>query len=222
MLNPLFFMLIISFVFSKMMRGTEDYDAFVLAGILFWNMTAQSIIGGTGALVNNSGLLLKVRTPMWIFAIVPLGSAVANLVLAMVPYLIFLFVKGLPIPAGILFLPVFLIFYGVFLAGVTLLLSTANVFFRDVAHVMEPILQLLFYATPVIYDRSNPSLPDHIRELLGFNPFARFVEVFRGVVFRTAMPDWSTLSVLAGGCVLSVSIGLFVYLKFRDRIAFRI
>jgi ABC-type polysaccharide/polyol phosphate export permease len=222
MLNPLFFMVIISFVFSKMMRGTENYDAYVLAGILFWNMTAQSIIGGTGALVGNAGLLLKVRTPMWIFAIVPLGSAMTNLILALVPYLIFIVVKGISIPVEILLLPIFLLAYSIFLAGISLALSTANVFFRDVAHVMEPIMQLLFYATPIIYDRHNPGIPNHIRDLLGLNPFARFVELFREVVYNPGAVDWAVIASLGGVCVLSLTVGLTIFYKMRDRVAFKI
>lgn len=222
MLNPLLFMLIISFVFSKMMRGMVNYDAYVLAGILFWNMTAQSIIGGTNALVGNAGLMSKVRTPMWIFAIVPLGSAMTNLVLALVPYLIFIAIKGIVPPAAILLLPLFLLIYGIFLAGISLALSTANVFFRDVAHVMEPVMQLLFYATPVIYDRNNPGLPEKIRFLLGLNPFARFVELFREIVYAQGGVSIIVLTGLLIGCILSMAIGLTVFIKLRDRIAFKI
>ena len=222
MLNPLFFMLIISFVFSKLMRGIENYDMFVLSGILFWNMTQHAIMGGTSSFVGNSGLLLKVKTPIWIYAVVPLGSALTNFVLALVPYLLFLLIKGIPVPLAILFLPFLLVLYSLFLTGIALTLSTMNVFFRDVAHVMESVIQLLFYATLIIYDRRNPMIPENIKEILGLNPLTRFVEFFRDVLFKTTEFDFRILLILVFASLISLAVGAITYKKNRTKIAFKL
>ncbi|MBI2602723.1 MAG: ABC transporter permease [Deltaproteobacteria bacterium] len=222
MLNPLFFMIIISLVFSRLIRGIENYDIFVLSGILFWNMTAHSLTGGTSSFVNNAGLLMKVKTPIWVFALVPLGSALTNLVLALIPYTIFVLFKGVMIPWTVVFLPVVLFLYALFLAGLSLVLSTMNVFFRDVAHVLEPLIQLAFYATPIIYDRQHPMIPESIRMIIGLNPFTQFVEMFRQTIFRFDAFHYHFLISISVLAVISLALGLTVFQKKRAMIAFKL
>lgn len=222
MLNPLFFMIIISLVFSRLMRGIENYELYVLSGILFWNMTAHALVGGTGAIVGNAGLVLKVRTPIWVFALVPLGSAIVNFILALFPYLAIVMLRGHPIPWSLFLLPVLLLLYSLFLSGLALALATANVFFRDVMHVMEPVIQLLFYATPIIYDRSNPMIPPTIRYILGLNPFTRFVELFRATIFLPSSSSIALLIVLTVLSAVVLILGALVYRVNRNQLTFRV
>ena len=223
MLNPLLFMLIISFVFSHLMRGIQNYSLFVLAGILFWNLTAASIIAGTNSIVANASLIQKVKVPLWVFPLVPLGSSAVNLCLALVPFLIISVVLSASFTLNILLLPVIVGLTATFLAGVALALSALNVFFRDVGHVLEPVLTLAFYATPVIYDRNGASVPPHISNLLGFNPLTHFAEAFRSTLVSSA--PRLTLSSMLLLCLFSADslvLGTMVYRNCRNKIPFRL
>ncbi|RZM17918.1 MAG: ABC transporter permease [Pedobacter sp.] len=176
MLNPLLTMLVITVVFQHFNKGTPDYNLFVLSGILAWNLAAQTITLGTQAIVNAQGLLKKVKLPIWIFPMVPLGASATNFALSLVPFSIFFMISGRPLSHHwYLFIPVFLIFV-VFLCGISLLLSSLNVFFRDIGHTLDPIMSLFFYASPIVYDRHGGNFSEKIVMLLGLNPFTHFIE----------------------------------------------
>ena len=222
MLNPLLFMMVLTLVFSKLVRGVEYYELYVLSGILFWNMTSFTLISGTHSFVSNAPLLRKIRLPFWLFALVPLGTAGVNLLLALIPYTAIVLWQGLDIPATIFFAPFVVLIYGLFLAGVSLLLATANTFFRDVAHVIEPVLQLTFYATPVIYTLDNPAVPESVRQLLSLNPTSVFLDLFRSTVYAPQSPEsWQILYAALALCISCVAGGL-TYKLNRNALAYRI
>lgn len=219
MLNPLLFMVIISFVFSNLVRGIDNYSIYVLAGILFWNMTSLSIVAGTGALVANGNLIQKIKIPLWVFPLVPLGSSMTNLALAMIPYSIVCIFSGIAIGWHLLLLPVVLLLTAMFLSGISLGLSALNVFFRDVAHILEPLMTLMFYATPIIYDRHSPSIPENINLVLSLNPFVHFVEAFRSTILPSAHPiNLTSIGILCALSTASLVIGGFIYKKAKEKI----
>jgi ABC-type polysaccharide/polyol phosphate export permease len=221
MFNPLLFMIIISVVFSFLMRGIENYNLYVLSGILFWNMVTLSLNMGASAIVRNGPLMMKVRVPAWIFPVVPAGVAVTNFILSIFPYTILYAFSGRPVPDQIWLAPLLFVLTLGFLAGVAITLSVVNVFFRDVSHVMDPLLMLTFYATPVIYDRNAPEVPELGRLLLGLNPFTHFIEAFRaalfGGIYRVSPGE---LALLVAMTSASVVIGFLVYKVNRKKLIF--
>jgi ABC-type polysaccharide/polyol phosphate export permease len=144
------------------------------------------------------------------------------MLLSLIPYTIILYVRGLAFPSVVFFFPIVVIAFAMFLAGVSLTLSTLNVFFRDVAHVLGPVLSLVFYATPVIYDRNNPTLPEYVRKLLSLNPFSHFIECFRSAIYSAEIDIAGRLPVLFGLGVLSLAFGFFVYRRAKTKILFRL
>lgn len=222
MLNPLLFMVIISIVFSFLIKGIENYNLFVLSGILFWNMVTLTLNLGTTSIVRNAALLQKVRIPIWVFPLVPAGLGITNFLLSLVPYLCVFLWSGRAIPPQFWLAPVIFVLALVFLSGISLTLSTVNVFFRDVAHVLEPLLTLLFYATPVIFNRHGDNIPAKIKQLLGLNPFTHFIEAFRATIFGgdwISLQDFGVLVLLSG---LSLSLGAWTYKSQKYKIIFNL
>ncbi len=223
MINPLLFMVIISVVFSFLMRGIENYNLYVLSGILFWNMVTLSLSVGSTSIVRNGPLMMKVRVPAWIFPVVPAGVAVTNFILSILPYTVVYLFSGRPTPDQIWLAPILFLLTLVFLAGLAITLSVVNVFFRDVSHVIDPLLMLTFYATPVIYDRSAPEVPEIGRWLLGLNPFTHFIEAFRAAMFgglyHVTVMELARLVAMA---VISMSLGLWVYKANAKKLIFHV
>lgn len=221
MLNPLLYMLILSFVFGHFMKGIPNYNLFILSGILAWNMGAQSISMATHSLVNNSSLLRKVKVSHWVFQLVPICSSFINFCLALIPFSIIYALSGRQTPAYLFLLPVFLILYFIFLLGIGLILGVLNVFFRDVGHMLEPVLQLCFYATPIIYDRRAPNIPEWVAQALSLNPFTWYIEAIKsGLYGGAAEHSLTAIFYLSIFSALSVLIGSAVYIKARRRFAF--
>ena len=75
MLNPLLFMIILSFVFSHVMKFKKDnYSLFILSAILVWNLFSQGVSLGTGSILGNASLMKKVKIPATIFPAASVGS----------------------------------------------------------------------------------------------------------------------------------------------------
>jgi ABC-type polysaccharide/polyol phosphate export permease len=223
MLNPLLFMATISVVFSFLMRGIENYNLYVLSGILFWNMVTVSLNLGTSAIVRNSSLLQKVQVPTWIFPIVPAGLGITNFALSLLPYTLVYIYSGRPLPEQLWLLPVLFILTLAFIGGLAIGLSVLNVFFRDVSHVLEPLLTLTFYATPVIYDRHASAIPEYVRELLLLNPFTHYVEAFRAAMFGGSYQvTFSEFSLLTFMSLASMGLGILLYKSNRKKIIFHL
>lgn len=221
MLNPLLFMAIISVVFSFLMRGIENYNLYVLSGILFWNMVTVSLNLGTSAIVRNSSLLQKVQVPTWIFPVVPAGLGVTNFALSLIPYTLIYVYSGRALPEQLWLLPLLFLLTLIFVGGLSIGLSVLNVFFRDVSHVLEPLLTLTFYATPVIYDRHASAIPDYVRELLLLNPFTHYVEAFRAAMFGGSYGvSLGEIALLATMSAVSMGAGLVIYKLNRKNIIF--
>jgi ABC-2 type transport system permease protein len=220
MLNPLLFMLVITFVFSHFLKGVENYNLYVLSGILMWNATSAALTVGTQSIVSNAGLLKKVRLPVWIFPMVSVCSSLTNFALAMIPYIIFFAFVAARLPNQLELLPIVLLTFFFFLFGLTLILSSLNVFFRDVGHVLEPVMMIAFYATPIIYDRKQGPIPDPVKALLELNPFAHFADAFRASLSVHAYLDVQQVLVLFGLAGVSLATGIFVYKRSVNKMIF--
>mgnify|MGYP001221867527 CR=1 FL=1 len=211
MLNPLLTMVVLSFIFTHLMRfKMENFSLFILCGLLAWNFFHQSLLIGVNCIVNNASLLKKVKVPISLFPTVTVCSSLVNMVLALLPYFVVAIILKLELTSNVFLLPLIIIPFIFFTLGSIFLLASANVFFRDVAHSLEPVLMIAFYATPIIYPIAM--LPAEYRGLLMYNPMSHFVSGFRDVLFYGEMPSMPTLI-----WIYSLAIGVFIagFLCFR-------
>jgi ABC-2 type transport system permease protein len=120
-----------------------------------------------------------------------------------------------------------MVFLAAFGTGLGLMLSVANVYFRDSAHFVAIALQVLFYATPVIYPVTlvNSVNPDsllarlHVDDLYFFNPMVHFVEGFRDLLYEHQFPGIATLLVIVFSSVVSLALGWWVFSRLSKRLA---
>lgn len=215
-MNPLLSMLVVALVFSHLVKGIPQYHLFVLAGVLTWSMCTVSIVGGTHSLVSGGHLLRKVKIQAWIFPTVPVGMAGVNFCLSLVPFVLLSVFSGNWPTWSWLLLPVLVAILLAFLLGLALILSTANVFFRDIGHVLEPLLSLAFYGTPIIYDRKSAQFPEWVQTLLAFNPFTHFVEVFRAALLPHQTLRLEQLGICVSLAFASLTVGAIFFKKSRN------
>ncbi|HET7004004.1 MAG TPA: ABC transporter permease, partial [Candidatus Binatia bacterium] len=139
LINPLLLILVYSFVFSHILRvDIANFSYFLLVGILPWTFFAQSLMMSTGSIIDNGGLIRKVAMPMEIF---PVATVLFNLAQFGLAFLVFLpmtiFFFDVRIGwVSLWFLPLLLL-HLLFTVGLSFLVATATVFYRDVRHLME-------------------------------------------------------------------------------------
>jgi ABC-2 type transport system permease protein len=225
MLQPLLMMLVLRTVFStlflaKSAEVPQNYEIYVLAGILFWNFFSQSIVASMNSLRGNAQLLQKLPVPKAVFPLATVLSGLVNLVFALLPLFVLLVVTGHPLSPALLFLPIAILIAALFTLGAGLLLSPLAVFFSDVVELITVLLTLLFYLTPVIYPKDI--VPENLRWVVRFNPIRSILEVFRDPIYQGEIPPLSHLTVSIVIALLVLALGAWVFRRSSDRIPFYI
>ena len=171
------------FVVFKMIMKIQiaNYLVYILSGILPWTFFSITLNEGMDSIVGNASILTKVPIPQQVFPLVSSLTNYITLLLSLPVLIIAMVVQQTPVSFYSLFFfyYVFLLFFIAYAFAV--LLSVAYVYFRDLRHAFSIIIQLWFYATPVLY--RDEMIPDHLRWLLGLNPIGYiFVGIHRTLV----------------------------------------
>ena len=154
LLNPLLYLVIFSIVLQEFLgAGLPAFPFYLLTGLLAWNLLSNGLAGATGSIVSNSNLVSKVYFPREILPAASIGAAVVHYVLQL-----FVLVAAMLLfgwfrhwDQGMVLLPLALLVQLVLLVGLALLMSSANVYMRDVQHLLELALLAWFWMTPIVY-----------------------------------------------------------------------
>jgi ABC-type polysaccharide/polyol phosphate export permease len=219
LLNPLLMMLILSMVFSTVMQGTiHSYPIFLISALLPWTFFSQSLSYAVDSIVLNGDLLKKVFVAKSVFPIAAVLSNVINFMMSLVPLVLLLLVFRFPLHITWLYLFVPLLSLILFTVGCSFFFAMANVFFRDMAHILQVLLSAWFYLCPIIY--SLDFVPARYRMLFRLNPMVYPLNGFRLAIYYGLLPTPQSmaLSLGVGFGVLFVGYGLFR--RYQDTLVF--
>ncbi|CCG04982.1 ABC transporter permease [Blastococcus saxobsidens] len=133
-------------------RAIPEFAIFVFAGLTMWALFNETVSGGAGSVVANSGLVKKVYLPREVFPLSTVGSAMINFGIQFAVLVVGTIVVGdFPWSKRLLYVPVAIALVLVFATALAILLSAINVYLRDVQHLMEIVTMILFWASPIIY-----------------------------------------------------------------------
>ena len=217
-LQPLILLAVYAFVFSTIFKAripeAEDIGFVPYLAIAFWPWTAfsEAILRANNSITTNAALIGKVA-----FATeqIPLATVTATFIMHLAGYLAVLIVLQL-MGTGIhwfhllLALPVILLMW-VFACGISLFTSAIQVFVRDLAQILPPLMTFWFFTTPILYSPSF--LPESIQKLAQWNPMAWFIARLRELLLFGEMNfDYRTLFI-----VLFLAIFAWASLRFFRR-----
>lgn len=228
MLNPLATMLIYTFVFVVLLAsdapignpsGLRAYGLFILCAILPWNYMAIGVGTSMGVVVGNGGLVKKVAFPREHLVLASVAASlvtmfieigVLSVVLVFFGNIDVLFLPGIVLAAACL---------TVFVTGLSLFLSAANVFFRDLSHLWGIVLQMWFFLTPVVYPAElvKNKLPGWAFWLYEHMPMAVAVRLFRTLLYDLRYPSIQQFAYLLLWGVLVLWIGWSVFKRLAPR-----
>jgi lipopolysaccharide transport system permease protein len=224
--NPLLLMVVYTVVFSTIMPSSvPDFAIWLLAGLLPWIFFSTALMQGMGSVLANQELIRKVRLPQAVFPLSVVGSNLVNFLLSLIPLFLVMLVLGHPVTPALLFLPVAAAILTLFVSGVTMALASATVFFRDVRHLTEVLLQLLFYLSPVLYDVSqvlrggtaNAWWKELFLRELGLNPITYLLPLVRDPVYSGTLPPLQTIAIATSLSVVSLVLGFTLFAKLEKR-----
>lgn len=211
-IQPLFTMIVFTLFFGRLVGVPSEgipYPLFAFAGLLPWTFFSNAVNNSSNSLVGSSNLITKVYFPRMIIP----GAAVAA---GMVDFLVACFVLGgmmvwfgvVPTVRLILF-PVLIILTAMLALGVGMWMSALNVKYRDVRFALPFAIQLLMFATPIIYPTSL--IPKPWQKVLGLNPLVGLIEGYRSAAFGRPI-HWGTLA-LSTVIILSLLLCSAIYFR---------
>ncbi len=211
--QPVITVLAFTLVFDRLAdidTGGTPYPVFALAGLLGWNYLSQCIGKGSEVLVGNSSLITKVYFPRLIAPLASLLPPMIDLGVGLLLLLLLCLLYGVAPSAALLLLPVWLALLALTALGVTCALAALNVRFRDVRHLVSPVLQAFLFLSPVAY--SAQSLDGASRYLYALNPAVGVLELGRFVLVSGPAPD-ATLAVSTAMAVVLAVAGVVYFLR---------
>ena len=218
LLNPLLMLMIYSLVFKYVMRvQLENYTTYLFIGLIVWTLLSQSILSGAGAIIRNSGLVKKIYFPREILPLsVVLGGAVNFLfsLLILIPMLI---INNISLGISILLFPVILLIYLLFVLSITMIVSSINVYFRDMEHISNILVMAWFYITPIVY--TTDMIPDSLQSVFNLNPMKVVISSFHDMFFFNKLPNTGDLIYLICVTILLLIISSFLFKKLSRKFA---
>ena len=235
-LNPLLNMLVMYFVFGTVLGLNNDptYAIYLLCGNIIFNMMRAATTQSLTSLVANRGLLTKNKISYYVFPVSNNLSAVVNFFfscIALFGVMLVIWFKGNPVFSWN-FLLAFLMLPALFLFnyGLSMILATLYVFFRDIQHFYGVFLTLWTYLTPIFYttDRfQNDTKGKILMSVINLNPMYHFVEYFRDVIYRCSvtgadLPTFGKLATLYMIGVVFFGVGTLIYNLTKRKFIFYI
>jgi len=217
--NPLLTTLVYAIVFPIILKSSEPhYVTFIVIGILPWTYFTTVIMQGTTTILMNAGIIKKVYFPREILPISINTSGLINFLISCLIIFIFLICSGIGFSWYLVFLPLIILAQYILQQGIIFITSAINVYIRDAEYIINFIISMLFYATPILYS-AQMFETSSLRWIIYLNPMATIVNCYRDVLYYQSMPHIkSLLLVLLGSCVLFY-IGLKVFKKLEKGFA---
>lgn len=225
--NPLSQMLIFSVIFLYVFEaippvgdpsGLQNFPVYFLSGLLPFNFFSISVGVSIGAVQGGAGLIKKVQFPHEHLVFSVIVAQFVTLLIELVLLTVALLILGNNVLPWLPALVVVLGFLALFSTGVALMLSAANVFYHDVNYLWSILAQVLFYATPVIYDPANLDFKP-LKILATFGPTGSFITTVHSLVYDLRLPSSARLLQLAVFGVGTFALGLWVFNRLSPRFA---
>lgn len=193
LVQPLFLFAVYYFIFTELLQFKipnlpEDKKAamgvFMFVGITAWATIAETLTRGTNAIVDNGNLIKKLAFPS---EVLPLNLTIAGLVTLLFAVAMFVlacvFTPMWPAPGiELLWIPLILVLQGLFTYGLSLFLSTLQVFLRDTIQVVALVVTVWMFATPLFWTpvamKPDGSIQDYV-PFIEANPIFHLVQAWR-------------------------------------------
>ena len=229
LLNPLSQMVIFSVIFIYVFKATPPtgdpsglkvFPLYFLVGLIPFQFFSISVTVSMGAVRGGAGLIKKVAFPHehLVFSII-IAQFVTMLIEFGVLTVALLIAGNMVLPWLLVLIPI-LVLLALFTTGVALALSAANVFFHDVNYLWGILSQVLFYATPIIYNPAE-QLADQpwLQKVTNYGPTGSFIRAIHEVLYDMRMPGLGRWAYLAAISVATFAVGAWIFDRLSPRFA---
>ena len=215
MLTSFVLWVVFSFVFASRLPGTQQYAPYLMAGILLITFFNQVVTNSAESIAGNGPVLTKIYIPPQIFPISTALAGFVNFLIGLLPLAIVCYVSGQPLAWTMPLVLIVGICLSFLTAGIGLTLSILYIRYDDMRNIVNVLLMILMYFTPVLYPLS--AMSPRLQKVLQLNPLTSYLDVFRWGFSNNAtvtLSDWAYMIITS---LLSIIIGTTVFRKFWPR-----
>lgn len=220
---PLVNIFIYTVIFSKVMGAkiqgipsTYSYGLYLAAGLIPWNAFSSTILRASNVFIEKRHIITKIpiSLPILPFSIV-LSESITFLISISI-FIVVLTFLGVGFSSLAFLIPLVYLFQQILAYALGLLFAVLNVFIRDIKEIVNVIVQIWFWFTPIVY--VIDILPDKVKELICLNPIYAFIQVYQKAFVTKEQIDYILLSVYGGVSLLLLLISYLVYRKLEKDI----
>ncbi|HXH21259.1 MAG TPA: ABC transporter permease [Dehalococcoidia bacterium] len=217
--KPLLFGLVVWFALHKALRVQTPipFHLFLLSALLPWTLFQVSLLFATPLFANNGSLVKKVPFPAYVLPLATIANNTVHFLLSLPVLVIFLLLDGrTPGPEWVVGIPLLLGVELTLTTGLALMFSALDVQFRDLEHLVDVLLGLLFYATPILYPLS--AAPHPYDDILKLNPLSTLLEAWRDLLVKNELPGAEILPAVVLTAAIA-ALGTWVFSRLRPTFA---
>lgn len=209
-LNPLFEFFTLMLIFQNMFgRDTPHFTTYLIIGVLIYSFYTNATTQGMQSFLFNSSIINKIKLPIWLFPLSKNISAGLNFLITCLVMVLFMFIDNITFTWNLLFLlyPFVLLFF--FNLGVSMILATMFVFFKDTSYLYNIFNRLLYFCCAIFWTVDR--FPENAQKYLMINPVYDFILYTRTVIIDGVIPGMDLHLILLGYTLAVTLIGLLVY-----------
>lgn len=226
-INPVIQLVLFTVIFNhvKAFSVTKGlpYALFVFTGITCWSYFSQSLVTGGNAVVNNMLLVQKTHFPREAFPLSQMLEASFYTAVSLVPFAILFYLHSYAPKPQIYWVPLLILIEVMFVSGVTLGFAAAIIYVRDLQQVMNIIVQLGMFATPVIWPFSKLPVSWKGLPLRGIysviNPLGPVIDNVRRTMLLGQSPEWNLVGLAAASAALYMVGGYLLFKRLEASFA---
>ena len=219
-LQPLLMMLVFAFLFGKMVGIKSDgipYSLFAYAGLLTWTFFSSAVNSAGNSVVNSAGLITKVYFPRMLVPAAAVGATLVDFAVSFVPLAAMMIFWKVRLTSQLLLLPIFILMLVILALGVGMWMAALNTKYRDIRLALPFLLQLWFFASPIIYPLSL--VEGKLGWLLALNPMAGIIEGFRASLYGHKPFDWPAIGFAGVAAILFLVYATYNYRRAERQFA---
>ena len=217
-LNPLLQIIVYALVFQVILKNPkESYAIFLCCALIPWTFFSSAITRSAFTMIENGNIIKKVYFPREILPISIVTSEAVNFIISTIIILGFVIFGGVGISKYIIFYPLVLLAQYLLLIAISLIVSSISVYVRDLQHLIGVVMQLLFYATPIVY--SAETIPDNFKWILNLNPMTYIINGYRDIFYNQTMLELKPILILLGCAIIACVVGYMIFNKLQKGFA---
>ena len=213
-INPLLSVVVYAIVFHYIMRFKIDhYLIYLIAGIIPWSFFTNALNAGMNSILFNGDIIKKVYFPRIILPISSVSSCLINFLISCIIIVLFSVFSGVGISVYLLLFPLIALIQYIFTLGVVFVLSALEIYVRDVEHIINFFVSMLFYVTPILY--TIDYVPEKFKVILRINPLSYLIDAYHCIFYYKRLPDMKDVTIIGIFSLFIFFIGYLVFDKLQ-------